>query len=303
VKKLIPWLCGVIVFQLCIYLYLNQLLVPSVGNVTVTRVDSGGVQSGVQQLFSYDGSFRADVSKDAVKIYSTSDSVLRKEIDIGATEKLTYFSWLQDRNIALAGISEPGKSGTICTLEPLNLVTDSQSIKPTITGLSKDAEIAGVAYSPDTNVVYIQVKSGVISTIYRTDANNTPLTKVGSTPSNIGRIANLKSEDVLLYDSVTTGRVYLVDKKGKQWISPQDGSEYALIGTDKNDNIYIARLSSAQGSAKTTGGTGGNNTGNRLADMILVGGLNEAFTPLQQSGLPSPVNSITVTYDGTIKLT
>ncbi|MGD0621297.1 MAG: hypothetical protein ABSA82_02375 [Thermacetogeniaceae bacterium] len=301
-KKLIPWLIAAIVLQLCIYLYLNHLLTPSVaGGYTLTPTASGGVQAGVQQLFSYDGSFRADVSKDAVKIYSTGDDSLKKEIDIGATEKLTYFSWLQDRNIALAGISKPGKLGAICTLEPLNMVTDSQSIKPTITGLSKDAEIADVAYSTDTNVIYIQVKSGAISTIYRTDANNV-LTKVDNTPSVIGRIANLKSEDALLYDSVNTGRVYLVDKKGKQWISPQDGSQYALIGTDKNDIIYITRLSSAQDRART-GKNSGSNASGRLADMILTGGLNEAFTPLQQSGLPYPVDSIRVTYDGTIKLT
>ena len=300
-KKLIPWLIAAIVLQLCIYLYLNHLLAPSVaGGYTLTPTGSSSVQAGIQQLFSYDGSFRADVSKDAVKVYSTSDDSLKKEIDIGATERLTYFSWLQDRNIALAGISKPGKLGTICTLEPLNMVTDSQSIKPTITGLSKDAEIADVAYSTETNVIYIQVKSGAISTIYRTDANNV-LTKVDNTPPVIGRIANLKSEDALLYDSVNTGRVYLVDKNGKQWISPQDGSQYALIGTDKNDIIYIARLSGAQGSAST--GKNSSETGSRLADMILAGGLNETFSPLQQSGLPYPVDSIRVTYDGTIKLT
>ena len=297
-KKLIPWLLATIVLQLCIYLYLNNhLLTPSVA-YTLKPADSSSVQSGVEQYFSYDGSFRADVSKDAVKIYATGADSPAKEIDIGPTEWLTYFSWLQDRNIALAGISKPGKLGTICTLEPLNMVTDSQSIVPTITGLSKDAEIADVAYSVNTNVIYIQVKSGSVSTIYRTDANNM-LTKVDNTPPVIGRIANLESEDALLYDSVDTGRVYLVDQKGKQWISPQDDSQYALIGTDQNDNIYIARLSGAQGTAKTTVGAGGD----QLADMILVGNLNEAFTPLQQSGLPAPVNSITVTYDGTIKLT
>ena len=79
------------------------------------------------------------------------------------------------------------------------------------------------------------------------------MTKVSNTPSVIGRIANLKSEDALLYDSVNTGRVYLVDKDGKNWISPDDGSQYALIGTDKNDNIYIARLSSAKSSGSTDG--------------------------------------------------
>lgn len=106
----------------------------------------------------------------------------------------------------------------------------------------------------------------------------------------------------MLYDSVNTGRIYLVDQKGKQWISPQDGSQYALIGTDKNDNIYIARLSSTQGSAEA-GKNSGSNTGGRSADMILVGGLNQDFSPAQQSGLPYPVDSIWVTYDGTIKLT
>ncbi len=297
-KKLIPWLLATIVLQLCIYFYLNnRLLTPSVA-YTLKPADSSSVQSSVEQYFSYDGSFRADVSKDAVKIYATGAASPAKEIDIGPTERLTYFSWLQDRNIALAGISKPGKLGTICTLEPLNMVTDSQSIMPTITGLSKDAEIADVAYSVNTNVIYIQVKSGSVSTIYRTDANNI-LTKVDNTPPVIGRIANLKSEDALLYDSVDTGRIYLVDQKGKQWISPQDGSQYALIGTDQNDNIYIARLSGAQGAAKTTGGAGGD----QLADMILVGNLNQAFTPQQQSGLPAAVNSITVTYDGKINLT
>ena len=177
--------------------------------------------------------------------------------------------------------------------------TDSHSIEPKIGGLAKGAEITDVAYSPDTNVIYIQVKSGDISAIYRTDANNI-LTRVSDTPSIIGRIANLKSEDALLYDSVNTGRVYLVDKKGKKWISPNDGSQYALIGTDENDNIYIARLSSA----KSTGSKVSNSStpGGRLADMILVGGKDGDFRPLQQAGLPYLVDSITVADDGTIKL-
>jgi hypothetical protein len=179
------------------------------------------------------------------------------------------------------------------------MVTDSQSIIPTITGLAKDAEIANVAYSTETNVIYIQVKSGDISAIYRTDANN-KLTKVDNTPSIIGRIANLKNEDALLYDSVNTGRVYLVDKSGRTQISPADGNQYALIGTDQNDNIYIARLSSAQAPASITGSS---KSDDRLADAILVGSDGGDFTPLQQAGLPDLVDSITVAYDGTIKLT
>jgi hypothetical protein len=288
VKKLIPWLLAVLVFQvalqLCVGGYLSHLLAPAAGGYTVTNVAPASVSSEVQHYFSYDGSFRADVSKDAVKIYAAGSDQPAKEIDIGPTEKLTYFSWLQDRDIALAGISKPGVRGTICTLESLNLVTNSQSVAPTITGLAKGAEIAGVAYSTDTNVIYIQVKVGANSTIYRTDANNV-LTRVDNTPPLIGRVANLRNEDALLYDSINTGRVYLADQKGKQWISPHDGNQYALIGTDQNDSIYIARLSNP--------GTSGSA---RMADAILVGTKDNAFT-LKQQLQSCLVDSITVSYD------
>jgi hypothetical protein len=144
-----------------------------------------------------------------------------------------------------------------------------------------------VAYSTDTNVIYIQVKAGTVSTIYRTDANNN-LTEVDNTPAAIGRIANLKSEDALLYDSISTGRVYLVDQKGKQWISPHDGRQYTLIGTDQHDNIYIARLSNTKSTDSA-----------RLADAVLSGAKNQAFT-LKQQLEPCPVDSITVSYDGNV---
>jgi hypothetical protein len=294
-KKFLPWLLATIILQLCIYFYLNnRLLTPSVAYTRTTVASSGSsVQSGVEQYFSYDGSYRADISKDAVKIYPTGANQPAKEIDIDATDKLTYFSWLQDRNIALVGITKPGNLGAICTLQPVNMDTGSMSIVPTIAGLSRDAEITGVAYSVDTNVIYIQVESSNISAIYRTDANNV-LTKVQDTPPLIGRIADLNSEDALLYDSVDTGRVYLVDqKRGKQWISPHDNYQYALIGTDKNDHVYIARLTPSGSSSQTSG---------QMADMILVGGPDTPFTPEQQTGLPYSVKSITVSYDGKITL-
>ncbi len=303
-KKLIPWLLAVVVFQLCIYLYLDRvLLVPAVSSVTQKAIGS----DGASKLPSYDSSYLAEVSKDWVKIYSVKDNSVVNQVDIGDTEKLTYFSWLPDRNIALAGISKPGTKGTICTLKPLNMITDSHPFEPSITGLSKDAEIADVAFSPDINVVYIQVKSRNSSSIYRTDANNN-LTKVENTPSAIGRIANLKSEDALLYDSINTGRIYLVDKNGRKQVSPGDGSQYALIGTDKEDNIYIARLSGSKTGSKTSGKTGASkesssqNDNGQLAEAILVGKMDGDFSPLQQAGLPYPAEFIRVGFDGKLLL-
>lgn len=296
-KKLIPWLLVAVVLQLCVYFYLDRvLLAPEAGNIITTPLTNP--QNNASKLYSFDKSYWAEVSKDGVKIYSAKENKLIKQVDVGNTEKLSYFSWLQDRNIALAGISKPG---TICTLEPLNMITpDAHPFNPTITGLARGAEIADVAFSPDINVVYIQVKSGNVSSIYRTDANNN-LTKVSNTPAVIGRIANLKSEDALLYDSTNTGRVYLVDKNGRKQISPTDGEKYALLGTDKNDNIYIAQLVNANtGSSKTSGTKKGNSNGSsdRLAATILVGKMDTDFTPLPQAGLPYPVDKIKVSFDG-----
>jgi len=104
----------------------------------------------------------------------------------------------------------------------------------------------------------------------------------------IGRIADLNSDDALLYDSIDTGRIYLVDQKGRQWISPHDGQQYALIGTDQHDNIYIARLSNQ-----------GSNGSTRLADAILEGAKDQAFT-LKQQLEPCLVDSIKVSSDGNV---
>lgn len=292
-KKLLPWLLAALAFQLCIYLYLERvLLVPAVGKVATRVISTNQIKPGVSKLFSYDSTYLAEVSKDGVKIYSVKDNSRPvNQIDISDTEKLTYFSWLEDRNIALVGISKPGTKGTICTLKPLNMITDSHPVEPTITGLAKGAEIANVAFSPDTNVVYIQVKSGSISAIYRTDANN-KLTQVDNTPAAIGRIANLKSEDALIYDSINTGRVYLRDKNGRKQVSPNDGSQYALIGTDKNDNIYIGRLSTS----------GGKVSSGRLVESVLVGKMGGDFSPRPQMESPYPVDNIKVDYDGKLLL-
>lgn len=294
-KRLIPWLLAALFFQLSIYFYLDRVLfVPAVAKIDTKVLNEGVLPSDGVRLESFDGSYYADITKDWLRIYQANGSEPVKEITIGSTEKLTYFSWLPDRNIALAGVSMPGEKGTICILEPINMVTpDARPFKPNIAGLAKGAEIADVAFSPDINVVYIQVKSGNDSAIYRTDANN-HLTQVGNTPARIGRIANLKSEDALLYDSINTGRVYLVDKNGKKQISPADGSQYALLGTDKNDNVYIARLSSAKNGSDGTNG----DSSSRTAEAILRGNKSGRFSPLNQSGLPYPVDSIKVSFNG-----
>ena len=98
------------VFQYGVGCYLNNLLAPAAGSI-----ETSGKNTGQQQVFSYDKSFRADIAPNAGKIYTVgNDSVPVKTIELKTTEKITYFDWLDDRNIALAGISDYGDNDTSC---------------------------------------------------------------------------------------------------------------------------------------------------------------------------------------------
>ena len=163
---------------------------------------------------------------------------------------------------------------------------NSQSIEPKIAGLAKNAAITDVACSVDTNVIYLLITNNGVGTIYRTDANN-KVSQVSNAPRLVGRIAVLSNKDGLLCDSIATGRVYLMDSGGKQWLSPHDDNKYALIGADKDDNIYIARLNTPQ------------DTDTRMADAIFISRKYKAFTLLQQMD-SCPVSSIKVNYDGAL---
>ena len=181
-KKLIPWLIAAIVLQLCIYLYLNHLLAPSVaGGYTLTPTGSSSVQAASSNVLirrQFPG--RRLQGRGEGLLYQRrqpeerrSTSAPRRSSPTSPGCRTATSPW---RGSASRANWVPSAPWSRSTWSPT-----ATSIKPTITGLSKDAEIADVAYSTETNVIYIQVKSGDISTIYRTDANNV-LTKVGNTP-------------------------------------------------------------------------------------------------------------------------
>jgi hypothetical protein len=89
----------------------------------------------------------------------------------------------------------------------------------------------------------------------------------------------------LLYDSKSNGIVYALSNKGKKFIiSPSDG-RYALIGADKDNHIYIGHLS-----------------GSGVISNILKGDLQGNFSQYKPFGYLYPVSSVTVDYNGKIKL-
>ncbi|MGE5417852.1 MAG: hypothetical protein ACM3UZ_14035 [Acidobacteriota bacterium] len=280
-KKLAQWLIVIIIFQLSIYTYADRvLLVPSVSfsqNLVETYQ-----KTGATNLISYDGAYVARTSANGLDILKSQSNESKYHLDLNEKESITYFSWLPDRYVALVGINKEGKNTTTVILKPINLETGSQPEEPSIKGLPKQSRIADVTFSTATNVIYLCIKSHEKAMVYRVDANNN-ISKVKTTQW-IGKIGSLKSKDALVYDSTTKNKVYVRYKGAVKQVSPTDG-QYALLGVDKSDTIYIGQLDP---DGKVT--------------SVLEGGMNEDFTVFKEMPKAYSVDSLVVTYDGDLHI-
>lgn len=275
------WLLAAVIFQTGIYEYMDRVMLAPAASFS-QRAVTGGTKSGSPVYYSYDNTYYAQMSDQGLEIFSSAKNKSLKVITLQENEKITYFTWLPERNLALVGISQDDYKGATVTLKALNPETNSEPVAPKISGLSKGAKIVSVAYSTETNVTNILVKNGSNNAIYRTDANN-KLKKVNIYSTRVNRIASLRNQDALLYDDVEKGKVYLAYGSGKVVeISPK-GYRYALIGTDKGDNIYIGRLNDQ-----------------RLVSSIMDGKVSGGFSEVKRLDSPYPVDSIKIAYDGRI---
>lgn len=271
------------IFQVGIYLYLDRVVLMPAANFSQRIITDESKLPVDPQNISKDQKYYAKLQTTSVKFF-TADNILVKEVPLQVAESVSYFSWVPDTHLALIGISSSTSRGTSVTLKPVNLDTNSHPQEPKISGLSGGSKIDAVAFSPQVNVTYILVKGKTVSSVYRTDANN-HLTKV-FTSSSIWRIAAMQSEDMLLYDNKQDGSVYALSNNGKRKIVSPKVGQYALIGTDKDDNIYIGRLSSPG-----------------VISTVLKGTINGNFTEFQALNYPYPVASVTINYDGKLRLT
>ena len=281
-KKFIRLLMVAVIFQAGIYFYFDRVVLVPAASFSQQLILEGNKQAIDPDKISTDQKYYAKLQTDSV-ILLTADNKEVKNVPLLAEESVSYFSWVPNTHLVLIGISTSTPKSTSVTLKAINLDTNSLPEEPKISGLSAGAKIDSVAFSPLVNVTYMRVTTKTSSSIYRTDANN-KLTKVFSN-STVARIACLQSVDMLLYDNKSDKSVYSRSTNGTtKMVSPKVG-HFALIGADKDDNIYIGRLSS---------------TG--LVSAILKGTIKGNFKEYQTLTAPAPQASITVSYDGKLKL-
>lgn len=252
IHKLIIWLLGAFLFQSSIYLYMDRILFAPSTSFQVSTVNEAHAVVDGQTHYSRDKRFFAVVKIDKVEIYESAGKKLIKTIPL-ISQKVSYFKWLEDRNLALMAVyGDTGAKEAKVILSQINPLMPDHNLATVIEKLPGGSKITDVAFSTATNVIYMQILTATGPEqyrVYRTDANH-DVTRIYLSGTRIGKIGVLYDQDSLVYDNLAEDIVYVRNGDGS-WrvISPYDG-KYRLVGVDGKNTIYLAKVNK-QGLAET----------------------------------------------------
>jgi len=274
-RKLLAGIGIGLALQLGVYLYLDQVLLAPASSFEVTAADQSQGQINGKAYYSFDRRFMAIVKEEAVEIYSLPGKMLVRTIPL-EQRRVSYFKWLEDRNLALMGTYPTGNStkDTQVILAQINPLTEGHELATKINSLPKDSKITEVAYSTATNVIYMQIQVSANPDryrIYRTDANQ-ELARIYFNNNNVGRIGVLYDQDSLIFENLDDNSVMVRHGNGSwKTISPADKKKYRLINVDGKNVIHIAKLNA-----------------NGLAEEIIL--LNVSGSVLEKRTLQTPLD-------------
>jgi len=282
VKKIIVWLLAAFLLQFGVYEYLDRVTFAPVVGFSQETIGDGRV-ADASIAYSYDKAYYSVLSDRDLKVYAAKGKRLIRDIPLRENETVSYLSWLQDRDILLVGTATDYASSTTVALLSIDPETGATPVTPEIRGMAEGARIESVAWSTKTNVTNILVRDRYGTWVWRTDANNW-LRRLNLDDWDINRIACLRYQDVLLYDDTVLGRVYAYFYGGRIREVPLGTTRrYALIGTDRNDNVYLGALNS-----------------DNLVTSICEGKVTGNFTEIKSFASPVQVNAVTVDGNGNI---
>lgn len=108
---------------------------------------------------------------------------------------------------------------------------------------SKSDQVTGIDLSVDTVVTYLKVtdKSGK-SRIWEINVMvGDDKSQISTVTKTIGKIQCVKADDVLLYESESTGKIYRSGSSTS--LSVNGGTSLKLLGFDGDDNVYVGKVS------------------------------------------------------------
>lgn len=267
-----------IALQIGVYYYVDQVvLLPAASFSQEAVLDVSKLPANPAHV-SYDKKYHVEMQSQGVVFYANNNII--SEIPVQEEDMITHFSWVPETHLALIAIGRSMPDDVTLFLKIYDIEKDSFVQEQQIIGMPSDSKIVSAVYSSQFDVSYILVKDGDASYIYRTAKNNFPVQVFSG--STVSRIALLQGTNILLFDNnKDTSAVYSINEQGKQKVISPRKEQYALIGADQDDNIYIGQL-----------------TGDGIISTILKGTLEGGFTGMQPLEKPYPVASVTISYDG-----
>ena len=280
ITKFAIFLVATLILQSGTYLYMNfSLFAPTTSFEVKSATGTTNMVVDGDTHFSTDKRYMAVVKTDKVEIYETPKKLLRT-IEL-KDDKLTYFHWLNDRNLALMAVQNNNnqRKETKIVLSQINPLMPDHNLSTVVDKLPLDSKVTDVAFSTATNVIYMQILTDAkqdLYRVYRTDANQ-DLTRVHLQTNKLGRIGVLYDHDALIYDNVDNGIVYVRDGDGSWRVISPAGAKYRLVGVDGKNNIYIAKVNK-QG----------------LAEAVYKGRLKQGFELDRTLNTPTEIKNLTM---------
>lgn len=225
--------------------YVNNYYLSDSTNITIQKVTNSSnkkdaevnIPTGATNVnVSYNGRYISYYVNEVLKVINTKTGE-EKSVEFGSGVKVSYYTWMPDRNRML--IAEKISSGSSNKFELAYYDVDKDS-KDKITDLTwadKKAEVSQIQASPLTNVICIKISlSGNRNSIYWINIMK-QMKKIDTNAYVIGNIRLIPHEDKLFYEDLTYNKIYVTGQSAP--ISIPGTSNICLIATDYNDNVYL----------------------------------------------------------------
>lgn len=249
ISKWYKWILLAIMFQFCVLIYINNVLLNSAVSVSISNADvktkpSTGdfkVPEDVQNIsMSFNAKFGAYLNNGVLHIINVDNNKDKKVAGLGK-DKITYYKWLPDRDMVIySSDTKGGKKGTI---QMSTYEADSEVARdyPEISGLASKSQVMDIELSPYTNVVYAKINtSDTKSKIIRFNIM-----------SQYAHIMNLNADAIikectyvnkLVYQNEGEG-IYIYDgiNRNKNRV-PIDATKVRVLDIDLNDMLYVGKI-------------------------------------------------------------
>lgn len=252
IAKCYKWIILAIIFQFCVLLYINNIVLNTA--VTVSVTDAGvktkpstgdfKVPEDAKSIsMSFNAKFGAYLREGVLHIIDLDNNDDKKVAGLGK-DKITYFRWLPDRDMVIfSSDTKDGKKGTI---QMSTYEADSKTARdyPEISDLPSKSQVMDIELSPYTNVVYAKIKtSDTKSRIVRFNVmsqyafvmnlNADAIIKECSYVNKL--VYQNEGESVYIYDGINQTRNKI----------PIDVTNIRILDIDLNDTLYIGKLNSS----------------------------------------------------------